>query len=336
MRLITIQLILVFCFSNCKGQATFGEDKLQLEKTIEMPEVKGRIDHMAVNLRDKILYMAALGNNTVEVIDLDKGKVLQSIKGVDEPQGIAFIPEQNEIAVASGGNGDCVFFNITTFERVATVHLGGDADNIRYDAAERKMYVGYGNGNGGMAMIDPVTHKQTGNVKLPVHPESFQLDKKNNRLYVNLPDDHSISVIDLKSFHLIDTWRINRLRANFPMTLDTAGNFVFVGFRHPAVLVCYDSKTGKEVNKIDLVGDIDDVFYYANKTQVIASGGDGYINIFEKQVDNTLKPISNIGTRSGARTSLLIPSLGYYVLAERAEGGKPAAIAVYRTSNGDK
>jgi DNA-binding beta-propeller fold protein YncE len=299
-----------------------------------MTGVSGRIDHMAVNLKDKVLYMAALGNNTVEVIDLEKGVVIKSIKGVEEPQGIAYIPEQNEVAVASGGNGDCVFFDASSFKIVATVHLQGDADNIRYDATERKMYVGYG--NGGMALIDPVAHKQTGNVKLTAHPESFQIDKKNNKLYFNLPDDHCISVIDLKSFSLTNTWKISRLRANFPMTLDTAHNFVFVGYRHPAVLACYDSKTGKEVSKVDLVGDIDDIFYHADKQQIIASGGDGYINIFEKGADNTFKLVSNIRTRSGARTSLLIPSLGYYVLAERAEGGRAAALVVYQLKGNQK
>ncbi len=331
MRFIIIQLSLVICFSNCKGQATFGENKLKLEKIIEMPGVAGRIDHMAFNLKDKVLYMAALGNNTVEVIDLKKGAVIQSIKGVDEPQGIAYIPEQNEVAVASGGNGDCVFFNATTFQRVATVHLNGDADNIRYDAAERKMYVGYG--NGGMALIDPVKHKQIGNVKLYAHPESFQLDKRNNKLYVNLPNDHSIAVIDLKNFTIRDTWKISKYKANFPMTLDTANNHVMIGFRHPAVLVSYDVNSGKEVSKNELVGDVDDVFFNANKQQIVASGGDGYINIFEKGADNTFKLVSNIGTRSGARTSLLIPSIGYYVLAERAEGGKAATVTVYKIND---
>lgn len=331
MRLIIIQLTLVICFSNCKGQTTtFGEDKLKLEKKIELPAVIGRIDHMAVNLKDKVLYMAALGNNTVEVIDLNKGSLVRSIKGVEEPQGIAYIPEQNEIAVASGGNGDCVFFNATTFEKIATIHLAGDADNIRYDAAERKMYVGYG--NGGMAMIDPVAHKQTGNVKLAAHPESFQLDKKNNKLYVNLPGDHSIAIIDLKSFTIGDTWKISKYRANFPMSLDTANNFVLVGFRYPAVLGWYNSQTGEEVTKVDLAGDVDDIFYF-DRQQIIASGGGGYINIFEKDADNTFKLVSNIGTRSGARTSLLIPSLGYYVLAERAEGSKAAAIVVYKIND---
>ena len=330
MKPLTILLVCISCLASCNGQQSFGTGYLKLEKTIEMPGVSGRIDHMAINLKERVVYMAALGNNTVEVVDLNTGVVIRSIKGVEEPQGIAYIPEQNEVAVASGGNGDCVFFDASTFKIVATVHLAGDADNIRYDATERKMYVGYG--NGGMALIDPVAHKQTGNIKLSAHPESFQLDKKNNKLYVNLPDDHCISVIDLKSFSLVDTWRISRLRANFPMTLDTTHNYVFVGYRHPAVLVCYDSKTGKEVSRVDLVSDVDDVFYYAAKQQVIASGGDGYINIFAKGADNAFKLVSNIGTRSGARTSLLIPSLGYYVLAERAEGGKTAALIVYKFS----
>src|SRR5215212_1240799 len=205
-----LSLVIFFSITGCKGQKPFGTELLTLEKEIAMPKVKGRIDHMAVNLKEKILYVAALGNNTVEAIDLDKGLVIKSIEGVEEPQGIAYIPEQNEIAVASGGNGDCVFFNATTFENVATVHLDGDADNIRYDAADRKMYVGYG--NGGMAMIDPVAHKQTGDVKLTAHPESFQLDKKSNKLYVNLPDDNNIAVIDLKSFAITDTWKISKYR----------------------------------------------------------------------------------------------------------------------------
>jgi len=116
-------LLLLFSFTGCKGQNPFGNELLMMEKEIAIPAVTGRIDHMAFNLKDKVLYVAALGNNTVEVIDLVKGAAIASIKGIGEPQGIAYIPEQNEIAVASGGNGDCVFFNAATFENVATVHL---------------------------------------------------------------------------------------------------------------------------------------------------------------------------------------------------------------------
>jgi DNA-binding beta-propeller fold protein YncE len=314
-------------FLSCNGQESFGTEHLKLEKEIVLPHVQGRIDHMAYNLKDNILYLAALGNNTVEAVDLKKAVVVKSITGLQEPQGLAYLRGQNELAVASGGTGDCVFIDAKTFAKVAMVHLGDDADNVRYDATENKVYVGYG--NGGMAMIDPATHKQIGNVKLAAHPESFQLDKKNNRMYVNLPDDHSIAVIDLKNFTLAHTWNIQSHRANFPMTLDTTNNIVFVGFRHPALLVAYDGNSGKEMSATGVVGDTDDFFYNENKQEIIASGGNGYISIFKRDVDQNFKKIANIPTRNGARTSFFIPSLQTFIVAERANGGKPAAIVVY-------
>jgi len=323
-------LLFVCGFSGCKAQDTFGTEHLKLEKVIEMPNVSGRIDHMAINLKNQVIYVAALGNNSVEVIDLNKGAVIHSITGLDEPQGVAYIPEHDEIVIANGGNGNCVFYNATTYAVITTLHLTGDADNVRYNAATGKIYVGYS--DGGIAIIDAVSHKQIGDVKLPAHPESFQIDKKKNLLFINLPDANSISVIDLNNMKVISTWKTNSLKANFPMTLDTANNQVMIGYRRPALLVAYDSKTGKEVSRTDLVSDVDDVFYYAPKQLVLASGGGGSISIYKKD-NNGFKQIANIATRSGARTSLLIQSLNTYILAERANGGKAAAIAVYKITD---
>lgn len=320
------------CFlTDCRGQKSFGTEKLKLVKEIPMPGVKGRIDHMAFNSKDQVLYVAALGNNTVEAIDLKNGATVHSIKDIQEPQGIGYLRDQDEIAVASGGNGDCIFYDASTFEKVAVVHLPSDADNVRYDSSERKLYVGYG--DGGLALIDPVAHKLVSDIKLPAHPESFQIDKKNGLIFINLPDDHSIAVIDTKNFRLTNTWKIKVLRGNFPMTLDTADNIIIAGFRNPATLVAYDNKSGKEISKADLVGDVDDVFSYADQKIVIASGGDGYINIFEKSADNHFKHVSSIATRDGARTSLLISSLKYFVIATRAIGNKSASIMVYQIND---
>lgn len=327
MRVRLYFLFVLGSFFSCEGQQPVGTNLLKLEKEIAMPDVKGRIDHMAVNLKNQVLYVAALGNNTVEVIDLAKAVSVKSIKGVEEPQGIAYLPEQNEIAVASGATGDCVFFNASTFEKLATIHLNGDADNVRYDAAAGKIYVGYG--NGGLALIDPATHKQIGSVKLPAHPESFQLDKKNNRLYVNVPDDNSISVIDLKRFVVIDEWKTGKYKANFPMTLDTANNLVIVGFRHPATLVSYNALNGHLVSAGNLISDVDDIFYYPARQEVIASGGGGSINLFKAEKNMSYQKLANIPSRDGARTSLLIPSLKTFIVAERATGGRDAAVAVY-------
>src|SRR5664279_4133177 len=132
---LTIYLLIL---TVCKGQSTFGENYLQLKKIISLPGVKGRIDHLDINLKDQIVYIAALGSNVVEVVDLNSGKVIKSIRGLDEPQGIAYIPQSHEIFIANGGNGDCYFYNANTFEKIAAIHLKSDADNVRYDSADKK------------------------------------------------------------------------------------------------------------------------------------------------------------------------------------------------------
>src|SRR5436309_15608876 len=83
---------------------------LRLVQTIALPNVEGRIDHLAVDVKSQRLFLAALGNNTLEVIDLKAGKVIHSVKRLREPQGVAFIPEANAVYVANGGDGDCQAF----------------------------------------------------------------------------------------------------------------------------------------------------------------------------------------------------------------------------------
>ena len=151
-----LQIIFIaFTFISCEGQKPFGENYLQLNKLIPLQNVKGRIDHLDINLKDQVIYVAALGNNSVEVVDLKNGKDIHSINGLDEPQGVCYIPQHQEIFVANGGNGDCYFYN-RTYTKIATVHLSSDADDVRYDSANSKIYVGYC--EGGIDVIDANSH----------------------------------------------------------------------------------------------------------------------------------------------------------------------------------
>ena len=326
--LLPITIAICTCTVSCKSQATFGKDQLKLWKTITMNDVRGRIDHLDVNLKEQVVYVAAIGNNTLEVADLRLGKTVFSIKGLDEPQGVGYIPQHEEIFVANGGNGDCYFYNARNFEKTASIHLSSDADDVRYDSSERRIYVGYG--AGGIAVIDADSHKQTGDIKLPVHPESFQIDKKLHLLFVNLPDAGMVGVVDLKQMKLIDKWVKDSPLANFPMAIDTVHQRVFVGYRHPATLISFDSKTGKELASTSMTGDADDLYYDDLTGQIIISGGEGNINIFHQDDRNNFRKTANIPTSSGSRTSLFIPQLRLFVLASRAGSGNKASLQIYQ------
>ena len=320
-------------FSSCKGQKTFGENYLQLTKTISLPGIKGRIDHLDINLKDQIVYIAALGSDAVEIVNLKSGKVLHSITGLDEPQGVGYIPLHNEIFIANGGDGDCYFYNATSFAKVATIHLKSDADDVRYDSVDRKIYVGYG--SGGIAIISSDTHTQVGDVKLPAHPEGFQIDTKTHLMYVNLPGSNMIGMVDLKQLKLKNKWSRTTPTGNFPMALNSAGDRLFIGYRHPAKLVTIDTKTGKQLSINDITNDTDDLFFDDKEGRVYVSCGGGYtrlgyVNIFQLQGENTYKQIANIPTRNGARTSLLVPQLNLFLVAEPSVYTHDGELMVYK------
>jgi hypothetical protein len=325
-RLIPL-LAMLSCFTACQAQEK-GKQLLTLQKEIALFNVKGRIDHIDINLKDQVAYVAALGNNTLEVADLRSGKVTGSITGLDEPQGVAHIPKHQEIMIANGGTGECGFYNALTLKKVGSIKLADDADDVRYNAETDKIYVGYG--SGGIAVIDAETHKQIGNISLPAHPESFQLDTKSNKLWVNLPGSGIISVVDVKQLKVIARWSRLLPRANFPMAYDEAQHRIIVGYRIPAKLIVYDSETGQELFSAPMVGDVDDLYWDAQNKNIYISGGGGWVDIFKQVGSATYQQTAHIKTRNGARTSLLVPESNLLLVAARESGDQKAALLVYK------
>lgn len=303
---------------------------LRLVQTIPLPNVEGRIDHMAVDLKGERLFVAALGNNTMEVLDLRAGKAIRSITGLHEPQGVGFIPEFNKIYVANAKSGACDVFDGSSFQLIKSIKFSDDADNIRYDAAARRVYVGYG--NGGLGIIDAATGDKVGEIKLEGHPESFQLEKSGPRIFVNIPTSERIVVLDREKRATITSWPTAGATANFPMALDETHHRLFVGFRKPATLVAFDTESGKAVAHLDSPGDADDIFYDRSRQRIYVSGGDGSIGIFQQNDADHYKTMTKIPTASGARTSLFVPELSRFYLAVPHRGAQTAEVRVYQAA----
>ena len=300
---------------------------LRLIQTIPLRNVEGRIDHMAVDLKGERLFIAALGNNTVEIVDLRAGKHMETITGLHEPQGVGFVPEFNKIFVANAQSGACEVFDGSSFKRIKRIKLSDDADNIRYDAAARRVYVGYG--SGGLGIVDAATGDQLGEIKLDGHPESFQLEKSGTRIFVNIPTSQKIVVVDREKRAAVTAWPVAGATANFPMALDETHHRLFVGFRKPAKLVVYDTESGKVIANLDSPGDADDIFHDGTRQRIYISGGDGFIGIIQQQDADHYKSLTKIPTASGARTSLFVPELGRLYLAVPHRGTQRTEIRVY-------
>lgn len=304
-------------------------EPLRLEKTVELPEVQGRIDHMSVDVKGQRLFVSALGNNTVEVIDIKAGKRVKTITGLAEPQGVLYLPANDRIYVANAKDGSVRVFDGTSYALLKTLDYGDDADNLRFDAGRQRILVGYG--GGALGEIDSQGNK-VAETKLDAHPESFQLEKDSSRIYVNLPKSRKVAVIDREQHTVTATWGTGMAFANYPMALDEKDHRLFVVTRFPARLLVFDTSKGKIVQSISVVGDCDDVFYDAPRRRIYASGGEGAISVFEQQDPDHYKELARIATVKGARTSFFSPDLDRLFLAVRRQGSQPAAIRVFASA----
>jgi len=284
----------------CILSECYGAETLTLKTTVSLPGVQGRFDHFAIDAKGHRLFVAALGNNTLEVVDIAAGKHLKSITGLHKPTGVLYLTEPNQIAVANGDDGTVKPFDGVSFELMRTVVSLDDADNVRFDPKTKLIYVGYA--EGALAVIDSTTMKPTGSIKLAAHPESFQLEQQGSRIFVNVPDAKQVAVIDRDKKTVTATWPMTEFKANFPMALDEANHRLFVGCRQPARLVVFDTTTGRPVANLAISCDTDDLFYDARLKRLYISCGEGFVDAIDQRGPDTYHLQERIPTRSGSRT----------------------------------
>ena len=309
-----------------RGYAESGTP-LRLERTIVLPDVQGRIDHMAVDLTGERLFVAALGNNTLEIIDLRVGQRIGRIRGLSEPQGVVYLPEFQRLFVTNGGDGSCKVFDANSLGLLDTVKFAADADNIRYEPHTKQVYVGYG--AGALGTFDAKTGKHLWDVRLAGHPESFQLEATGPRIFVNVRPANHVAVIDRNKRGVTAIWPLKDGKENFPMALDEANHRLFIGCRNPAKIIIYDTVAGQTIGRIDIAGDIDDVFYDSKAKRLYASCGEGFIYDFQQIDPDHYAVMAKIPTAKGARTSLFVPRQGRLYLAVPHRGDQPAEVRVY-------
>src|SRR5258708_7625068 len=130
------------------ASAVLAQDNpvLSLAGRIDLPNVEGRIDHFSADVKGNRLFLSALGNNTVEVLDIESGKRVRTISGLAEPQGVLYEPSTSHLFVANANDGTTKVFDAATFQLLDTAKFSADADNIRYDARGKRVIVGYGYG----------------------------------------------------------------------------------------------------------------------------------------------------------------------------------------------
>ncbi len=297
---------------------------LVLERKIALPGVEGRIDHMAYDPGRGVLFIGEVGAGALEAVEVKTGRRTGRIEHLSEPQGVAYLSREDEVAVASGGDGTIRFYAAADLRLVATLKLKGDADNLRVDPRSGRLIAADGSG---FAVIDPKTHAIVSRTEVGDHPEGFQIEPRGGQVVANVPNQHRIVAADLATGKLTASWR-QLFLMNFPMTLGPSGLAATV-FRAPATLLVFDGRTGATVARRGACGDSDDLAFDPVRPRLYVTCGSGGVQVFEVR-GKDFSSLGVVATRAGARTSLFVPQLDRLFVAARASGGQAAAILVLK------
>ena len=322
--------LIAFLVAICLAAPLRAEEAapLVLKSTIALPGVKGRFDHFACDAAGRRLIVAALGNNSGEALDVAEFKRLHSFTGLRKPTGALMLTEPRRFYFANGDDGSFRAFNSATFAPASQLAGLDDADNVRFDAAAKLIYIGYG--EGALGVTDPATSKLLHSIPLAAHPEAFQLESHGPRIFVNVPDKKHIAVVDREQRKVVATWPMEKAQANFPMALDEAARRLFIGCRKSARLVVLETERGVPVTDLEISGDTDDLFFDAKRQRLYVSCGEGFLDVIQRRDADHYERTARIATRAGARTCFFSAELDLLFLAVPERSGHDAELRVYQ------
>jgi DNA-binding beta-propeller fold protein YncE len=329
---------LLFLFAPIWRMDAQDKEPLRLVQTILLPNVKGRMDHLGVDIKGKRLFAAALENNTLEVIDLKAGKRVFSIPGQSKPQGVFYSPDFNTLFVNNGDDGTCKIYAGDTFKLIDSMPLGTDADHVGYDPATKYLYAAYGDAkSGALAIIDTRTTKRIGDIKVDARPGGIKIEKSGPRIFLRFTGTGNLGVVDRVKRELIATWPVTEAKSSNSLALDETHHRLFDGTNNPPLLLVFDTESGKKIAQLEGVAGIDDAWYDAARQRIYTSGGresatskpPGFVYVYQQSDADHYDLIAKVPTRPNSQTSIWVPELNRYYVSASASDKEDAAILVF-------
>jgi hypothetical protein len=308
---VFLVLPLVFCLF--AAAATAQSPALERIQTIPLKGKVGKLDHLIVDGKNHRLFQANKVNNTLDVVDLQAGKLVKQIAGQAGVQGLAFAADLDRLFAALGTGGYCNVFDGKNFKLLKTIKFMDDADNVRYNSGTHLVYVVHA--EKGLGVIDGQSLELKAEINLPGSAESFQLEKGRPRLYLNVPSPAQVVVIDTDKNEVVKSYLMKQAAANYALALDETNHRLFIGCRKKPLVVVMDSETGAEITGVPIPADTDDLFYDAGRKRIYASCGEGYIAVIRQIDADHYESLEKLPTIKDARTSYFEPETSRFYLA---------------------
>jgi len=307
---------------------------LKLVQTFKLaPDIKGNFDHFAIDMKTSRLFATPEGYKAVLVFDLQNGKLVHTIKGIEKPHAILYREDLNRLYVTDGEVGELKIYDASTYKLLSTVKLLLDADSIAYDPETKLLYIDNGGGDvhetySMISIVDTTAGKKVADMKVDGDTlEALRIEKASSRIYVNNKAKSKVDVIDRNKREVVASWPVTKSKTNVAMALDEANHRLFIACRGGDIVV-FDTASGKELTALPITKGVDDLVYDVDSRRLYASA-DGSADVYEQTDPDHYKLLGKVPTGPLGRTSLLVPGMKRYFVAVPQHGAESAAVLVF-------
>jgi len=310
--------LLMFC---CVG-FSFAQSNYRIVNKIHI-DGNGGWDYITMDEAASRLYVSH--GNEMNVVDITTNKVIGTIPDTKGVHGIALAKDLDKGFISNGRDTSVTIIDLKTLKFIAKVKVtGSNPDAILYDPLSHKVFTFNGRSSNS-TVIDAKTNKVIGTIKLTGKPE-FPVNNLSGKIYVNIEDKNSISVINVNTLKVEQTWSIAPGESPSGLAIDIKNKRLFSVCENK-LMVVVDYITGKVITTVKIGEGVDGVSFDPGLNRVYSSNGEGTMTVVQEKDANTFTVLENVATQKGARTitvntkthKLYLPTAGY--------GEAPAATA---------
>ena len=277
--------------------ASSAQSYYKIVNKIHIPG-NGGWDYITMDESSSRMYISH--GNEVNVFDISTNKLLGTIPDTKGVHGITLAKELNKGFISNGRDTSVTVIDLKTLKTIAKVKVtGNNPDAILFDPYSQKVFTLNGRSSNS-TVIDAKTNKVIGTIKLSGKPE-FPVTDLKGKIFVNIEDKNSISVINVNTLKVEQTWSVTPGESPSGLAIDLKNNRLFSVCENNKMVVV-DNLTGKIVTTLKIGGGVDGVSFDPGLNRVYSSNGEGSMTVVQEKNANTFTVLENVPTQKGART----------------------------------
>ncbi|HZU44165.1 MAG TPA: YncE family protein [Terriglobales bacterium] len=243
-------------------------------RQLSMIELPGNAGFGDVALANGYIVISHDGDNSLDVFDPQKRRLVTQVHGMHDPQGIAVDDAAGKVYVANRADDTIAVVSSKDWKLADTIKLKDSPNALLLAPGGKNLFVANQHAQA-VSLIDLGQGNQITAVAVGGSPNDMVFDPARKIALVTLEDTHEVIAVD-PSLHIVARYP---LVASMPtgIALDAQGRRIFVAVRD-AVLEL-DADTGKEIKRVAAPAGVNSLWFDPAAGVLYTAGGGSVMRI---------------------------------------------------------